>query len=1080
MVYKILFILLSLIFSLNSFSQIECTGSFRELKGVMGQNFESAKQANDCLLKLIQHYQSTGLATIRDTGKVLVLIPKDKNQKAEVIKYNSASKNEKDKWGQDKILIHSESFKRDGWKFITGKASLRNGVQDKDKLDENDIDWSRDRNSIIVSCVKKSCGQGERYNSFTCACEKKDCSPSKVAKEKQECSEYISQNSKGKKYEIEFLAKYDESSCQCIKDKNPSFIPPKKRACAQGTEEYLAKAKACSDRTDNEASFTLNDDCKCEKTKKFCDGRFATRLEYDKAKESCESQANHKWVDCECRDPNGQKLCSYKEKRKNSEEKRKMSFNRDEGSEQHWANEPDYRQGPCDIKNWLSKIGSTKKDVNHCDEYEKLVIKKNGLGDDDFKEKRFFCTKCKEGYSPNTTSTSIEGVNDVWMEQPAYTYVTSCEKIKSPPCSAPRFERRKQECREKNNEPKNKERGISYSWDDETCKCDKDRDPTWDDEIPKECANKISKSELKRCESRGGDIVFSDNGCHCDAPCYETIVDNDQVQVGSECVPDGSKPTGFMAQFIENAEDLSKKECDGVTSGSNLEEKKRELLEQCQQQASSKPGQHGVRSESIELSVKMTSTVTCPPISIKQESGGFADKIPGLVGGLDLVKDFESDGKKISSADDIDCSKNKLTYKPQGHNNSAGSYNTKQMGQQQCENLKAMYNKVSQDAQKYVDAIVKIPNLTNAQKVEKLKQHFKADVFATANRSPHGSGKVDHQTLSQKRADSMRDFYTSKVVEAIQANGLNISVDDLKSNSSSSTIAYFGPPPKSGYENDNDPNYKICKLLKDAKKRYECMVDLHIEYELDQLKKNDEQKQGHLSENFAKAVMDHKQFKDYFGGQVPKDFDLYGKEGMEKYKEFLYKQYDKEAGVMDDFLDTMKIFDLNANSQMSIDNTKTIESDLKLTCTINYEDLYRDSPIFTSHEVRYGKRPGLVDSFSKECREDYEQLLDKIVDDYKKKNPDAYEARKRELKEDFPENWEKKFNREMRKMARKEWRKAKYNTRQVTKAVDGQGRWKGGSDEENNRSEIYDEMIQPGVENKTWENNQYKNKPTGN
>jgi hypothetical protein len=79
-------------------------------------------------------------------------------------------------------------------------------------------------------------------------------------------------------------------------------------------------------------------------------------------------------------------------------------------------------------------IGSEKKDIKNCDDYEKLVIKKKGYetaATPNFKEKRFFCTKCKDGFKPVTNTSSIEGVNDDWMEQNAYEHVSECLKDES-------------------------------------------------------------------------------------------------------------------------------------------------------------------------------------------------------------------------------------------------------------------------------------------------------------------------------------------------------------------------------------------------------------------------------------------------------------------------------------------------------------------------------------------------------------------------------------------------------------------------------------------------------------------------
>ena len=1056
-------------------ADVICSGSYTELKGVMDQNFKNPKEANDCVTNFINQLQNVKVVY---KDNLMVLIPNNESQKVKVIKFETPSPTEKAVWGQDRILLHKKPLSKDQWHYKSGRKHLRDdfleSLQKENNLPNQSIDWSGndDNNITFPQCEKLSCPKGERFNSITCLCEAKDCSEKKVQAEQKKCSDYLKKNENAKSYEIEFLAKYNPDTCNCEMDKNSGkYIPPRERECTEGTAEWNNKKDECEKRSDNQATYAWIN-CKCKKTKMFCDGKYATKLELNQAKESCESTPNNKWVKCFCEDKNGEKQCSYKEKRKmvGSFEKDKMSFNRDEGSEQHWNNEPITRHGPCDIENWLSKIGSTKKDVKHCDDYEKLVIKKNGIDNDDFKEKRFFCTKCKDGYEPNTTTTSIEGVNDDWMEDPAYTYVTSCTKV---PCSSDRDGRREKECKERNTKEKN-DKGIYFEWKD--CKCKKEKIP--DEGIPGECRNTISRRELERCQAREGEIVFSENGCHCSAPCYETIVDKDTKQVGTnDCIFDGIKVVGINPEFAETAADFGQKAvCENPEIKSDIDTQKAELMKKCQERADALPGDMTLGT-SVELEVNVTSTMTCKE-KVEVKTSGFADKIPGLVGGLDLKEEFTNNGKPITDPSKIDCSKDKLSYKPRDFKGT-GSFKTSDLKEFECNNVLAMYNEISGRANSYIDEI-NGKNISDKEKIELIKQSFKANVFATANREPHGETSVDHKTLSDRRAQSMQKFYTDKVIEAAKDKGLSITAEDLKTNSRTDVMAFFGPPSKNVSANLKDQNYVACKHNKDPKKLYQCMVDLHINQEIPKLASLDQERGSHLATNFAAAVKKSEYFNKYlaqtgFSG----DFKLDSEQGLASYKQFLYNQYDNWTSDSKNFLNLMKIFDLDASYSGEKENVTEAQSKLAFKCSIDIEELYRSEPIFASQEVRYGNRPGLVDSFRKDCREDYEKMIGNLMNDFKQKNASEYEDLKKEMKEDFPENWEKKLNKEVRKRAKKEWRKAKYNTRQVTKAQGGEKRWRGGSDDKNNHSETYNNVIEPGVKSGQWENDTFKHKLIG-
>jgi len=264
------------------------------------------------------------------------------------------------------------------------------------------------------------------------------------------------------------------------------------------------------------------------------------------------------------------------------------------------------------------------------------------------------------------------------------------------------------------------------------------------------------------------------------------------------------------------------------------------------------------------------------------------------------------------------------------------------------------------------------------------------------------------------------------------------------------------------------------------------MVDSHVLKELSQLNSFAQQsKNANLASGFAKKIIDNSGFKEFASKSRPDidlgQLDLFSNEGKELYGNFLKDLHTTDPkspkhAVLQGILDNMKIFDLNASTSGEVNTDKTEQVDVKASCSIFYDDLWKDEPVFTEREVRYGNRPSTVQSFTRECREDYEKMLTTITDDYKKRNPQDYEDLKKELQADFPEDWEKKLNRKMRKMAKKEWKNAKKNTKEVGKALGSERRWRGGSDDKMNYSETYDQVIQPKVEQENWNNRDYKSR----
>jgi hypothetical protein len=111
-------------------------------------------------------------------------------------------------------------------------------------------------------------------------------------------------------------------------------------------------------------------------------------------------------------------------------------------------------------------------------------------------------------------------------------------------------------------------------------------------------------------------------------------------------------------------------------------------------------------------------------------------------------------------------------------------------------------------------------------------------------------------------------------------------------------------------------------------------------------------------------------------------------------------------------------------------------------------------------------------------------MLDKLQTELAKENQDL----KNELIEEHgAEKGNKKFNKKMRDLAKKQWRYAKYNTKQVNNAFDGHNRWNqfDGSHKEDddrlNKTGTFDTIIKPNINAEEqgtgdWDQTKYKNK----
>jgi hypothetical protein len=1039
------------------------------------------KEINNCINQNVEHLKNSYGKRFVDTGDAIVILPKREGQKAIAWKYSepgSASG-----WDAEKVYIKKSFLSGGNWTSQSGGQRLRDhelvnkAIEDLG-IDPNSIRWKRDRKDVYIDsgegsqCQRKRCGRRSSWDPISCQCVDRVCED--VETKEKACTD---QNQSGvHKYEVEFTYSFNKQLCKCNKEKNDTFIPPRKRSCAPSTVEYVQKQKDCAAKTDPDTgvSFELNDDCKCERTRTFCNGEM-TKAEYKDEKQACK-EAGGELIDCKCVTDSGDKKCRYKEKRKFAGDlfSKIMNFNGSDKTQEHFANETPPRYGPCDMEDWLKTVGSPSKNVENCKDYEKLKIKKRGSEDgDNFTTKRFLCNKCKSGFDPVMTETSIDGVNDDWMEQSHMSYISKCVESNNK-CEGRRFEKRKRKCKDKNKIQKYIDRGITFDWNPETCKCDKeksdDEDDTDTDEVPKVCMDKVSQHEIRRCLKADG--VFDENTCECDAPCYEVLGQEEVYDTGeTSCRYDGTEVAGDPVVELlseEVTDPVEEGSCDEVVGGREHKEKIKLLEEKCKEQMAQE-AQEGVKSKSVTLDIKLSDQVNCS-ITRKFEGAGFADKIPGLVGGLDLDKDFvDSNGNKLNIPDGIVdandfCSKNKIKYKPQ-ENQYDGKFKSTNLNDSQCKDVVEIYNGVKKKAIDFVSAI-ESENLTSDQKAELLANGFNSTVTASANRVPHSSGYVNHNQLSEKRANSMNAFYKEEVINSIKDPQLKQKVSEQLAGHDgvSNNISYFGPQYVSSSSSiakwapEADPSAQECmqyvnltenekkvpksqaneKILAEMRKYYDCTIDYHVNHEIENLRAKSDVYNTNTDENFALAIKQNPIFLGYALNndiQVA-DFDIYN--NKEVYADFLKSMFDRSTENQKELLNSMKIFDIDVSAGGGLNYTQEVNSDIQVKCEVNYQDLYQEDPILQTVDVMYGKRPSFFRRMNGQCREQHKKLIDDLQDKVAQQNL----ALKDELVDRFgPERGLKKFNRKMRRKARKEWRKSKRNTRQVRKDNNGSTGW---------------------------------------
>jgi uncharacterized protein (UPF0147 family) len=1090
-----LFILISMFAFMAQAQEMKCDydKAINFLETIVGENgTHSPKDINKCLNQNVQHLQNTYGNRFVDTGDAIVILPERAGDKAVAWKYRSENAN--GEWGADKVFIRNSILDKGNWSAKSGGRRLRDDPQVIDALNElgiplDAIEWHRDRKDVFIStgegsqCQRKRCGRRSSWDPIACECVDRTCEN----KEEKENS-CLDQNQEGvHNYEIEFTYSFNEKLCKCEKEKNEGFIPPRKRSCAPTTEEYVQKQKDCAEKTDPErgVSFELNDDCKCEKTKTFCDGKL-TKSEYQERKTACK-EAEGDFIDCECQNPGGEKQCFYKEKRRFAGDlfSHSMRFNGSDKSQEHFANEAPPRYGPCDMENWLATIGSERRDIDNCKNYEKLKIKKRGEdAGDNFTTKRFLCSECKSGFDPVETETNIDGVNDDWMEQSHMSYISACVESDNK-CVGKRFERREKRCQKKNNDPDNVARGITFTWNKTTCKCEKDKEEETDtDEVPEVCMDKVSNREIRRCLKIDG--YFDEQTCECQAPCYEILGREDTYDTGEKtCRYLGSEiidATALEDFTEENTNAVEEGQCDEVIGGRSNAEKIKALQEKCIEQMAQE-GQEGVQSKTVNLDIQLSEQVQCK-LSRTYEGAGFADKIPGLVGGLDLDKDFvNSNGSPLTlpegiiDADDF-CSKNTIKYKPQ-NNPYDGNFKTSSLNGNECKNVVDIYNDVKKKAMDFVGSI-ESEELTVDQKAELLSNGFNSSVTASANRVPHGPSAVNHTELSQQRADSMNTFYKEEVINSITDPQLKAKVSEMLAghNGVSNNISYFGPQYASNSSSiakwapKGDPSAAECmqlinltedekkvprsqandKIKAEMKKYYDCTVDYHVNQEIENLRLKSEELQTNTAQNFSAAIRKNPIFVDYAAQNNidAENFDIFN--NKDEYASFLKTMYNRSVADQKELLNSMKIFDIDVSAGGGINYTQEVLSDINVTCKVNYQDLYAEDPVLQTVDVLYGKRPGFFRRMNRECIDEHRKLIDELQEQISGQNL----ALKDELIDRFgEEKGTRKFNRKMRRQARKEWRKSKRNTRQVRKNEDGSAGWQRQNRDDDN-GDIFD------------------------
>lgn len=1091
--FVIFLILISFIFNATASEDCQHSDPNTFVNAIMADMKSSPKEVNDCIVKNLEYIQR--YATVKYTKNAVIIIPNDLNKKVEVLKFKNLSESKEQRWGQEKLFIKNSFFNTNNWETQSGRKKLRKDPEvmallESYKLKGRRINWSRKIDSAYIdesACKKKQCDDGYKYDSVTCDCVAKGCSERKLEKEKTKCDDLNKANTNLKEENegffrsfVQFDYSFDENTCKCTKTPNKDFIPgfdPDGRLkCTKDPVKLLEKLAKCSAKNDTKTKkfFEFNvDKCKCESTKKLCKGKYwdISKNEdnlaiYEDEKKACEENPTNKWVNCECKDSLGKNQCVYKEVRKpvGSFDKNEMVY---DYLHDHFDNETDKVRrefGPCAMDDWLESIEQPGR-VKHCADREKFKIKgkdyKQGKGKK-FKTSRTFCIKCKEGYEEERKIIAIDGINDDKkddigsFEEPAYSYVTKC--VKKPPgkCERPAEKRRHERCIAKNKKDTFFKRGISFIWDEEKCKCEKQKPEKT--QVPKTCMDKISQRKIDNCADKNGTI--NEQTCKCDAPCYEMISDTDQRESGQytcQYTPSGINENNIEALLGDIAE-VSVENCPNMV----LKDKKvpniEELRSKCRDHlinANEPDASSNSLSETIK--VKISQNVECN-LNISSGKTGFADKIPGLVGGLDLEKDFTFNGKKINDPENLDCSKGELRYKPKNVTSSEGKYKSK-LTKDQCQNVVDMYKDIKSKASEFVNSVMDLKDINNDEKILLLQENFSANVTATANRVPHGSGYATHEQLSDKRANSMMEFYTKQVANhpSIPEDKRQSFLDAIKTKPQKDNIPYFGPQ----YASKNisiksmrkvaGPADKGCKELltevssKDMVVRrsqanadqqllirdyYDCTLQYHVGTELKQLEKTP------AGKNFAQSIKENSVFKEFLEEKGIYDgFDIYS--APDRYLEFLSTLYDMDTQTQRKFLDSMKIFDIDVTSNFDMNKNKVVEADVEVKCTVPIDELYKEEPIMEDFTVSYGRRPGFFERFSKKCQDSFEQMIEKEMDRIEGDHQDL----KEELKERFPDSYEKRFRKKLRRMALKNWRDAKYNTRQITKEEGGRRHW---------------------------------------
>ncbi len=929
-----------------------------DLVADLGRDWGSSTptEVNRQILKRIQEVKSSGVKVV-ETDKYMAVFDTEYGRPY-VFKKNNLSEDQREKYGinEGEVFLLHKNGREDFWRFKTQNSKrAANDLKEEDPSLElstynkhlSFIEGAKkDTLNTMISCFpmnKNSCSDNQEFDSLNCLCISK--------KEKQKNPVSLSDGPTPIMGSGELFG--------------GGVVIPKEKLKCEGVEGVTPMSEE----------------------------------KFNSAKDSCK-QAGHKWKNCQCLSvKTGGTLCKYKEKRKitgKTDNSLKAVYRDREGED--WNNEK-LTWAPCSIENWMGSIARLKKDIPHCAQWEKIKIKSKAKGNN-FKEKRYACQKCKEGYIQKFNEVDmLVGVNDYFMEGPIQGVTACTEPPRSMQCKNAAKEQRK--CERRNNDS---QIGYEYKFNPFTCECAKRpvSIPENKDLVAQSCEAKVTQGDRDRCYNNGG---YLDENCQCERPCYDRVYFNDLEDQGPKCDYLGTELDNTLVKLIEETSVVAQKNCEELTQNSMFEQKKKSLIQKCIDEIGMAP--KGIKSRTVSLKLALSEDVSCS-VNLTQESEDFGSKFPALVGGVDLAKDFKgADGQRLNP-ENIDCSRG-IRYQKKGFNNKLLKGN-------ECESVKSMYESIKSKANKLAESVINDPNIPESvDKSKMILDNLNLEIIATANRIAHKDGYVSHQELANERASSVRDLYLDFLKESpylSQNEKFKQAVEKIKQEEAPRSLAYFGPHVKGKSLNEmkslsGEEMLSYCEnRMSSSHEFYQCSVDYHIDVELSH---------GDEAQSFMKT------FSDVYNIRLP-----------EKKEEYRQKLLNLPNGSTE-FMDYYKLFNIQATTSESLGYKKTASSDVEFECETQFKDIYDESPKLVPVQVRYGKRPAFFQRFNKQCQEDYQKTINEIAQELSQENAEL----KNELRDRFePEVAQEKFDRKMKALARKEWRQMKRNTRSVAKEHD--------------------------------------------